>query len=307
MRISNHPFSFYQEAPTAIRVFRCPSCDETISAEARNCRFCNLAIDAATAEQLIRENQRVTNAVAKANTFRLSVLMAALMTIGAIMNLLTQGSLIPVFVPLIAIGYGVYWLYQNRSLVTKDSDFPLAVKKVKLTIVVWVGALVVGVAIATWNVAKLGPFTQQPGVELQANNPLTFELAGPGSITNFSVGIFTPSLPEESPDRVQIIWELTPNDIFNDSTKVEAVGRINYGTVPNGFRETQPAPPLSSLEPGKYYVFYNLRMNGPHVMGAFEMKDGKPARVYGLPFCDQLNEKWERVWVRCAGDTNPAE
>jgi hypothetical protein len=32
-------------------------------------------------------------------------------------------------------------------------------------------------------------------------------------------------------------------------------------------------------------------MGVPHVMGAFEMKDGKTSRVYGLPFCVEFNEK----------------
>jgi hypothetical protein len=140
--LNRNPFSFYQEAPTTIRLYRCPSCDETISPEARNCRFCKLPIDPATAERLVRENQRVTNAVAKANTYRLSVLGAAFIAFAAIMDWLTKTSSISFFLPLIAIGYGVYWVYENRSVVTKDVDFPLAVKKIKLTMVVWVVTLV---------------------------------------------------------------------------------------------------------------------------------------------------------------------
>lgn len=302
MRIWDHPLSFYRETPTAIQLYRCPSCNETLSAEARNCRFCNVPIDAATADRLTRINQRVTNAIANANAYKLSVLMAVFISVAAIMNWVTQGSLFSVFVPLIGIGYGVYWLFENRSLVTKDPDFPLAVKKVKLTILVWLVALILTAALATWNVAKLGPWTHQTGVELQGTNPPTFELSGNGNIINFSVGIFSPALPENSPDRVLIIWELLPNEIFSDKTKVQSVDRIAYGTVPDGFNETQPAVPLAPLEPGKYYVFYLLKMNAPHLMGAFEMKDGKPSRVYGLSFCSRLNEKDERVWIRCDGD-----
>lgn len=140
--LNRNPFSFYQEAPTTIRLYRCPACDETISAEARNCRFCNLPIDPATAERLVRQNQRVTNAVLKANTYRLSVVGAAIINFVAIMNWMAKSSSAPLFLPLVAIGYGVYWLYENRSLVTKDADFPLAAKKVKLTMAVWVVTLV---------------------------------------------------------------------------------------------------------------------------------------------------------------------
>lgn len=306
-RLWHNPFSFYQETPTAIRVYPCPSCNETISAEASNCRFCNLPIDTATAERLVLENQRGTNAVASANTFRLSVVLAVFMIFGGIMNWLTSSPLSLGFLPLIVIGYGVYWLYQNRSLVTKDADYPLAVKKVKLTIIVWVAALVLTGAIATFNFTKYGLGTQPTGVELQGTNPPEFVLSGAGSVIDFSVGIFSPALPEDSPNRVQFIWKIIPNDIFSTDAKVQSVGRIAYGAVPEGFSQSQPALPLSSLEPGKYYVFYLLRMNAPHAMGAFEMKDGKPSRVYGLSFCNQLNEKWETVWIRCAGDSNPAE
>jgi hypothetical protein len=41
--------------------------------------------------------------------------------------------------------------------------------------------------------------------------------------------------------------------------------------------------------------------------GAFEMKDGKTSRVYGLPFCVEFNEKGEGVWTRCRGNEKPAK
>lgn len=42
-------------------------------------------------------------------------------------------------------------------------------------------------------------------------------------------------------------------------------------------------------------------MNAPHVMGAFEMKDGKPSRVYGLPFCVDFDEKGKGMGTRWRG------
>jgi hypothetical protein len=42
-------------------------------------------------------------------------------------------------------------------------------------------------------------------------------------------------------------------------------------------------------------------------MGAFEMKDGKLSRVYGLPFCDGVDEKLKKKWMRCFGDEDPAK
>jgi len=304
LRLADNLFSFYQEKPTEIRVYPCPACNEVISAEASNCRFCHIPIDAATAERRVLENQRVTNAVASANSFRLSVWLAALVILSGVINLLTEDLPPVIFLPLIAIGYGALWLYRYRSLITRDDDYALAVKRVKRTLIPWVVALILSLAIATLNVAEHGLVTQKTGVELQETDPRVFVLSGPGSVTNFSVGIFSSEVPEDAPNRVQIIWEIVPNDIFE--TKIASVDRITYGTTPQGFTQYTPlgGPPLSlsSLEPGKYYVFYLLTMNAPNVMGAFEMKAGKPSRVYGLPFCVELDQKGQGLWTRCRGD-----
>jgi hypothetical protein len=304
IRIVGFPFSFFQEGPTSIRVYPCPACNETISADADNCRFCHLPIDAATAERLVLENQRVTNAIASAITYRLSVLFAVLTLLVEIFDVLIKKRTLGIFVPLVGIGYGGLWLYRYRSLITKDVDYSVAVRKVKLTIFVWVVALVLPVV----NVAAYGFGTPKTGVDIQGTNPPVFAVHGPGHVMDFSVGIFSPALPEDSPNRVQRIWEIIPTDGFN--TTIESV-QITYGTVPQGFTQFIPAngPPLSlpSLQPGQYYVFYLYRFNAPHSMGAFEMKDGKLSRVYGLPFCDGVDEKLKKKWMRCFGDEDPAK
>jgi hypothetical protein len=160
LRVVDNLFSFYLEEPTAIRVYPCPACNETISAGANHCRFCHVPIDAATAERLLLANQHVTNAVASANTFRLSVSLAALMVLGEIMDLLTKDSPPVVLLPLIAIGYGALWFYRYRSLITRDADYSLAVKRVKRTIIVWLLALVLPLTMTMLSVAKHGLVTQ---------------------------------------------------------------------------------------------------------------------------------------------------
>ena len=237
------PFSFYQEEPTAICVFPCPACKETISADANNCRFCHLPIDAATAERLLLENQRVTNAVAGANTLRLSISLAALVILWWIIGVLTKDPSPAVFLPLVGIGYGALWLYRYGSLTTSDVDYPLAVKRVKRITLIWLLALVL-----PWGISKLSVpehrLVTQETIEIQGTDPPVFVLSGPGSITYFGVGVFSRTLPEKSPNRVQIIWEIFPHDIF--STNNESVGQIAYGTVPPGFSQSTPAngPPL---------------------------------------------------------------
>ena len=141
-------FSFWKTAPTHIRMYQCPTCHETISADASGCRFCHLSIDANTAQRLLTESQQVTTAVAQANTFSLSTRLAVLLTGFAFLNLymhrnLTESLVVSSF---IAFAYGAWWLYSNRSRVTHDADYPAAITKVKRTMVVWVAVLLVQLA-----------------------------------------------------------------------------------------------------------------------------------------------------------------
>jgi len=138
-------FSFWQEAPTHIRVYPCPACNETISADASGCRFCHLPIDANTAQRLLTESQRVTTAVAQANTFSLSTRAAVLLAGLAFLDLYMDRSLSRSLITcsFIAFAYGTWWLYGNKSRVTKDADYPAAIAKVKGTMIVWVAVLLV--------------------------------------------------------------------------------------------------------------------------------------------------------------------
>lgn len=139
----NNPFS-WKDPPTKLRMYQCPACHETISADADGCRFCHLQIDATTAKKLLAESQHVTNVITQANTFSLATTAAVLVVAFALWNLFTEGRLALAYVaaPVVAIGYGCVWLFSNRSLVTHDPDFPGAVKKVKWTMAVAAAVLV---------------------------------------------------------------------------------------------------------------------------------------------------------------------
>jgi hypothetical protein len=137
--------SFWKEAPTHLRMYPCPACNETISADASNCRFCHLAIDATTAQRLVTESQQVITAVAQANTFSLSTRAAVVLTGFALFNLYMDRSLTEslVLCSFIAFAYGAWWLYRNKSRVTRDADYPRAITKVKGTMAAWVAVLLV--------------------------------------------------------------------------------------------------------------------------------------------------------------------
>jgi hypothetical protein len=137
-----HPFDFFLETPTTTTVYACPACNEIISIEADTCRFCKVPIDRVAAQRFLIENQRVTNAVASANTFRFSIWLAVLTAIFGLWGVLANGRPESIsFLGSLALIYGACWLYGYGSLDTLDPDYPVAVRRVKLTMVIWVVAL----------------------------------------------------------------------------------------------------------------------------------------------------------------------
>lgn len=171
--------SFWKEAPTHLRMYPCPACNETISADASNCRFCHLAIDATTAQRLVTESQQVITAVAQANTFSLSTRAAVVLTGFALFNLYMDRTLTEslVLCSFIAFAYGAWWLHRNRSRVTHDTDYPKAITKVKGTMAVWVAVLFVQLAVYL----VLNGLTDWRRVILQLPQPLVRKIIHDGN------------------------------------------------------------------------------------------------------------------------------
>jgi hypothetical protein len=139
---------FYKEGPTATQMYPCPACHEIIAARASSCRYCGIAIDDATSQRLLVESQKVTDAVARANTFKLSVWAAGIGVGLGLWLVLTSGHVDPRFVLVAvaavgAIAYAARWFGQYGSLQTRDADYPTARQAMKRTLMVWIAALIV--------------------------------------------------------------------------------------------------------------------------------------------------------------------
>lgn len=141
--------TFWTAPPTHIRVFPCPACQETISVNAPNCRFCHVPVDVKMAEKLWAGNQEIASAITCANTFSFTTHIAMLVIGIALWFMYMNGSLAEVLLvtPLVALSYGAQWLNHNSSLVTADADYLEAVRKVKSTMLIWTVALLVQVAV----------------------------------------------------------------------------------------------------------------------------------------------------------------
>ena len=140
--------TFLTRPPTHIPVYPCPACQETISVDATSCRFCHVTTNVKVAQQLWAENQQVTNAITRANTY--NSFTAALVPVTAITlwTMFRFGGVTEAWVicQLLALSYGAQWLIHNRSLVTADADYVDAVAKVKHAMLGWVALLLVQVA-----------------------------------------------------------------------------------------------------------------------------------------------------------------
>jgi hypothetical protein len=104
--------------------------------------------DVKVAEHLWVENQQITNAISRANTYFSFTCALVPVTAITLWRLFRVGSVTETWVAcqLLALSYGAQWLIHNRSLVTTDADYVDAVAKVKNAMLGWVALLLVQVA-----------------------------------------------------------------------------------------------------------------------------------------------------------------
>ena len=100
-------------------------------------------------QQLSIEKQQIATAIKRADTYSVFTRASIVIITITLLRMYTLGSLGEPWVicQLLAISYGAQWLSHNGSLVTADTDYVEAVAKVKTTMLVWVAALLVQVAL----------------------------------------------------------------------------------------------------------------------------------------------------------------
>ena len=126
------------------RTFRCPNCNEMINDSMTLCRYCNVPVDPGVA-QLIAERQEKANQSYSDASFLRTAVIAMYVFLGL--------SYIP-FVPLVGWGFLVTfvvvlvllirWQMRFGSLVTNDADYLKARRSWRLSLVLWLGAALLG-------------------------------------------------------------------------------------------------------------------------------------------------------------------
>ena len=148
---------FYKEKSTDTRMFPCPACHEIIALGTRSCRYCGIPIDEGTARKLNEQFKRVTDAIASANTFKFSIWGAVILTVASPLYVFTSSRINMRFLlaevgTLGAIIHAATWLRKYGALETRDPDYPAAVRSMRRALAVWIGALVVQVALLSYAV-----------------------------------------------------------------------------------------------------------------------------------------------------------
>src|ERR1044072_5169905 len=125
-------------------------------------------------------------------------------------------------------------------------------------------------------------------VKLEDGNPPTFVMSGSGNLVEMSIGLEIQDKTIKPSKRAPVTWKIVPTN--RDGKGVETIGKIKYGIVPEGYRQIIPAngEPPPRLVPGNYYYYYLETINAPHANGAFEIRDGKAVRAYGVATCYQI-------------------
>lgn len=140
-------------------MFPCPNCKEIIRVGSPECRYCGSAIDDATASRLNLDFKHVTNAVASANTFKQSILLAVLLMVASplyffVLHGNDQRAVIVSAAPFVFLFYAISWHRKYGRIQTSDKEYPDAVRDMRRSFLVWTAALVVEVAVVGYALSS---------------------------------------------------------------------------------------------------------------------------------------------------------
>ena len=141
-------------------MYPCPNCKEIITIGTGSCRYCGEAIDKETAQRLNLDFQKVTDAIAGANTFKQTIWLAILFALVSPLYFLVLGGgservLLLSAAPIAAIGYILSWWRKYGRLVTSDMEYPDAVRDMRRSSVAWFAAMLIHVGVIWYALSSV--------------------------------------------------------------------------------------------------------------------------------------------------------
>jgi len=115
-------------------------------------------------------------------------------------------------------------------------------------------------------------FYHKTRIKVTGGSIPTFGLSGGGTIIHFT--IYGPQQRPGTGPEAFIVWELRP---VSNSDSLNEIGEINYGKIPNGFKQTYPENdvPPPQLKEGESYMLQIMTDGAPWGQVGFEIHDGK--------------------------------
>jgi hypothetical protein len=118
-------------------------------------------------------------------------------------------------------------------------------------------------------------------VAVDGKNPPTFKLSGSGNLHFFIISEVAPEnlkrLPiERNSDKDTVLWEIWPNNLSFEQTRIWKLPAITYGKIPQGFIQKIPVngePP--SLVEGKMYSAGGPAANANGGFVLFTIRNGE--------------------------------
>jgi hypothetical protein len=116
-------------------------------------------------------------------------------------------------------------------------------------------------------------------VRIEGAKPPVFVLSGSGILAHLVV-YDAKAADEEECNRVPI-WEIEPVTGYANGRRVEEIGNVQYGRLPEGYRQVCPenggAPP--PLTKGTTYEYWFDTSDAPHARRYFIIRGGRAIEV----------------------------
>jgi tellurite resistance protein TerC len=159
-----------------------------------------------------------------------------------------------------------------------------------IEIPIWVSLVVVLSVLLSSIIASIvwpKELVRPTKINLEGANPPLFALSGSGTLTHLV--IYAAEQPETQNDPSQsaaepvleTLWEIEPVGGYESGRKLEELASVQYGVVPSGYRQCNPANSASppALVKGNMYEYWFDTADAPHARNYFIIRRGRAVTV----------------------------